>query len=44
MKDKEKFERMMNEEYGRSLNGCVWSFLAVVAVFVLAIILYIIHK
>ena len=44
MKDKEKFEQMMKEEYGRSLNGCVWSFLVVVAVFVLALILYITHK
>ena len=44
MKNEENFKRMMNEEYGRSLNGCVWSFLAVVAVFVLALILYITHK
>ena len=44
MKDKEKFERMMNEEYGRSLNGCVWSFLVVVAVFALALILYITNR
>lgn len=44
MKDEEKFERMMNEEYGRSLNGCVWSFLAVVGVFVLALILYIVQR
>lgn len=44
MKDEEKFEQMMSEEYGRSLNGCVWSFLAVCGVFLIVLIIYLTCK
>lgn len=35
----EEAKQMMNEEYGRELGGCVWTFVAIMAALVIGAVL-----